>query len=209
MRWLDHRVLWGSLLILAGVLFMLQNLDVIPSAWGIIWGLFFGLAGAVFLYAFVTDRTQWWPVIPGFTLLGLMVLIVADQFFPDFENLWGGGIFLGGVGLSFWVVYLVNRQAWWAIIPAGVLTTLATITVLDSFKVDAGWIFLIGLGLTFTLVGIEPTSQGRMTWAFIPAGILLLLGLLTASPLIPLINYIWPVALILLGGYFILRNFRA
>ncbi|MBL7162646.1 MAG: hypothetical protein ISS57_08575 [Anaerolineales bacterium] len=209
MKRFDHRILWGSLLILAGVLFMLQNLKIIPSAWGIIWGLFFGLAGGVFLYAFMTDRTQWWPVIPGITLLGLMVLVLADQFFPNFENMWGGSIFLGGIGLSFWVVYLVNREAWWAVIPAGVLTTLATIAILDSFVADSEWVFFIGLGLTFALVGILPTSQGRMTWAFIPAGVLLLLGLFTATPLVPLINYLWPVALILLGGYFIVRNIRA
>jgi len=209
MKRFDHRILWGSLLILAGVLFMLQNLKIIPSAWGIIWGLFFGLAGGVFLYAFMTDRTQWWPVIPGITLLGLMVLVLADQFFPNFENMWGGSIFLGGIGLSFWVVYLVNREAWWAVIPAGVLTTLATIAILDSFVADSEWVFFIGLGLTFALVGILPTSQGRMTWAFIPAGVLLLLGLFTATPLVPLINYLWPVAIILLGGYFIVRNIRA
>jgi len=209
MKRLDLRILWGSLLILAGVLFMLQNLSVIPSAWGVIWGLFFGIAGAVFLYAFMSDRTQWWTVIPGITLLGLMVLVLADQFFPNFENIWGGGIFLAGIALSFWLVYLVNREAWWAIIPAGVLTTLAIVAMLDSFAVDSGWIFLIGLGLTFALVGILPTPQGRMTWAFIPAGILLFLGVLTASPLVPLINYIWPVALIILGGYFIFRNIRS
>jgi len=162
----------------------------------------------VFLYIFFSDRTQWWTVIPGVTLLGLMVLVVADQFFPSFENIWGGSIFLGGIALSFWLVYLVNREAWWAIIPAGVLSTLAAVAVLDEFMDDAGWIFFIGLGLTFILVGVLPTSQGQMTWAFIPGGILLLLGLFTATPLYSVINYVWPVALILLGGYFVVRNFR-
>ncbi len=208
MRRFDQRILWGALLIFAGILFMLQNLNLISSAWGVVWGLIFGIAGGVFLYVFFSDRSQWWTVIPGITLMGLMVLIFAEQFFPNFENIWGGGIFLGGIALSFWVVYLVNREAWWAIIPAGVLTTLATVAILDSFIGDAGWIFLIGLGLTFVLVGVLPTSQGQMTWAFIPGGILLLLGLFTATPLYSVINYIWPVALILLGGYFIVRNFR-
>jgi len=209
MKHLDRRILWGALLILAGVLFMLQNLKVIPSAWGVIWGLFFGLAGGVFLYAYFSDRTQWWTLIPGTSLLGFMVLVLASQFIPDFEHIRSGGIFLGNVALSFWVVYLVNREAWWAVIPAGVLTTLTAIVFLDSVAADFDWLLFIGLGLTFALVGILPTSHGRMTWAFIPAGILLLVGLLTASRLAPLINYIWPVALILLGGYFILRNLRA
>jgi hypothetical protein len=204
------RILLGGLLILAGALFIGQNFNVIPSAWGVIWGFFFGVAGAAFLYAFTTDRSQWWTLIPGVVLLGLMVLILGDTFFPRFTNVLGGSIFLGAIAVSFWAVYLVNREFWWAIIPAGVLTTLAVVAGADAYIVgDVGWIFLVGLGLTFALVGVLPTPNGRMTWAFIPAGVLFLLGLFTSSSLLPYINYIWPFALILLGGYFIVRTFRA
>lgn len=209
MKYTNLRILWGGLLILAGALFMAQNFNIIPDAWRIIWGIFFGIAGGAFLYAYTTDRSQWWPLIPGIALLGLMVLILGDAFFPRFTDDLGGSIFLGAIGLSFWAVYLVNREAWWAVIPAGVMTTLAIVAGLDSFVRDSGWIFLVGLGLTFALVGVLPTPAGRMTWAFIPAGVLLVLGLFTSSSLTPFLNYIWPAALIILGGYFILKNIRS
>lgn len=202
------RILWGSLLVLAGALFMAQNLNFIPSAWVIIWGLFFGIAGAGFLYAFSTDRSQWWTLIPGLALFGLMLLIIGDTFLPRFTNEVGGSIFLGAVGLGFWAVYLVKREAWWAVIPAGILTTLAIVVGVDPFVHDNGWLFLVGMGLTFAMVGILPTPSERMTWAFIPAGIFLVLGLFTSEDQLPFFNYVWPVILIGFGGYLVLRNIR-
>ena len=46
-----------------------------------------------------------------------------------------------------------------------------------------------------------------MTWAFIPAGILGLMGILIALAMGSLLNYIWPVALIVVGVYILLRGF--
>jgi len=208
MKLSNFRVLWGSLLILAGALFMAQNLNLIPSAWGIIWGLFFGIAGGVFLYAFSTDRSQWWTLIPALALFGLMLLIIGDAYLPRFTDELGGSVILGAIGLGFWVVYLVKRDAWWAVIPAGILTTLAIVAAVDPFVHDSGWIFLVGMGLTFAIVGILPTPGGRMTWAFIPAGILLALGVFTSAFLLPYLNYIWPVILIGFGGFVVIKNMR-
>ncbi len=209
MKKFDLRMLWGVLLILAGALFMAQNLRIIPNAWGIIWGIFFGIAGAAFLYAYSTDSSQWWALIPGMALFGLMVLVIGDSLFPRFINYLGGSIFLAAIGLSFWAVYFVNREMWWAVIPAGVLTSLAIVAGIDPFVRDSGWLFLVGLGLTFALVGILPTPSGRMTWAFIPAAVLLVLGIFTSAAMMSYLNFAWPVALILLGAYFIFRTFRA
>lgn len=209
MKNFNLRMLWGVLLILAGILFLAQNFEIIPSAWGIIWGIFFGLAGAAFLYAYTTDHSQWWALIPGMALVGLMLLVFGDSLFPKMTNYLGGSIFLGAIAFSFWAIYLVNREMWWAVIPAGALTTLALVAGIDPFVRDSGWIFLVGLGLTFAIVGILPAPTGRMTWAFIPAGILLVLGLFTSAALMNYLDYAWPIALILLGGYFIFRTFRA
>jgi len=209
MKRFDRRMLWGGLLILAGVLFFLQELNLIPSAWDLIWAALFAIAGAVFLYAFFTDRSQWWPLIPGLGLLSLGAIIAIEEIFPAVD--WAGAILLGGIGISFWVIYFLNRDNWWAIIPGGVLVTLAVVAGLDSVvnSDTGGGIFMLGLGATFGLVGLLPTSQGRMKWAFIPAGVLIIIGVFIMTPLLPLLNYVWPVALILLGGYFILRNMRA
>jgi drug/metabolite transporter (DMT)-like permease len=41
----------------------------------------------------------------------------------------------------------------------------------------------------------------------IPAGILLLMGVLLFSSTLSWLQYIWPAALILAGGFLIIRNF--
>ena len=209
MKRFDLRILWGGLLICAGGLFLLQELNLIPSAWDLVWGILFGVAGCAFLFAFFTNRTQWWPLIPGLGLISLGVLLILDEFLPGAD--WLGAIFLGGIGLSFWLIYAINRENWWAVIPGGVLFTLAIVAGVDPFvKGDTGGgIFMLGLGLTFGLLGLLPTSQGRMKWPFIPAVILLLIGVFIISPLLPFLNYIWPLILIVLGIYFILKNLRS
>jgi len=44
-----------------------------------------------------------------------------------------------------------------------------------------------------------------MKWALIPAAVLLIIGLLIAAATASLLNYLWPVALILVGLYVIVR----
>jgi hypothetical protein len=209
MKRFDMRILWGGLLILAGGLFFLQELNLIPNAWDIIWGGLFVVAGGVFLYAFFNDRSQWWTLIPGLALLSLGVIVAIEEFFPGAN--WTGAILLGGLGIGFWVIYLLYREHWWAIIPGGTLVTLAVVAGLDDvLGGDAdGAIFMFGLGITFVLVALLPNPQGKMTWAFIPAAVLVVIGLFTMTPFLSLLNYVWPIALILLGGYFIVQNFRS
>jgi hypothetical protein len=121
-----------------------------------------------------------------------------------------GTLFLAGIGLSFWLVYIVSRAQWWAVIPAGVLTTLAAVTLV-SRQVNgnaAGGVFFAGLGLTFVLVGLLPSPQGKMGWAFIPAAILLVMGIVLIGAFTALTNYVWALALIGIGVWLLLRALR-
>jgi hypothetical protein len=70
-----------------------------------------------------------------------------------------------------------------------------------------GGMLLLGFGLTFAIVAVTPTAEGRMVWAWIPAGILSILGLLILAATESLIGYIWPVVLILVGLVLIYRTF--
>lgn len=209
MKRFEMRAVWGVLLILAGALFLLQEFNIITNAFGVLFAVLMAIAGAVFLYAYTTNRTQWWTLIPGVSLVGLAVLIILGDLFPAYGGNWGGAIFLGGIGLSFLLIYLTNRDLWWAVIPAGVLLTLGAITVLDAYMDDVEGILFMGFGLTFALVGLVRTPQGRMTWALIPALVLVIFGLLVTSALSNLVAYIIPAVLILVGGYIILRNLRS
>ena len=199
------------LLIGVGILLLLQNFGILGGVVALIWSLIFGVGGLIFLYMFLTNRTQWWAIIPGFTLLGLAALIALDQFWPRVGDVLGGTIFLGGIGLAFWVIYFLNREHWWAVIPGGVMFTVALVAGLDAVfeDLEMGGVVLLGIGLTFGLLSLLPTPQGRMRWALIPAAVLLVMGLLITAATTGILEYLWPAALIVVGLYLLFRMFRS
>lgn len=193
----------GTLLVVIGVLFLLQNFNLFGSFEDMVWLVLFGGGGLAFLYVFATNQQQWWAVIPGFVLLGLAALIG----FGDRLGAWGGALFLGSIGLAFWVVYFMRRDFWWAVIPAGVLTTLAVVAALgDNLPgMASGGIFFLGLAATFGLLYFLPGAAGQTRWAIIPAAVLGLMGLMLMLSMGGLINYLWAIGLILAGGYLLVR----
>ena len=205
----DMRIVWGALLIVAGLLFLAQSMGLIPSAWGALWAIVFGVAGLAFVAYLFVDRRQWWAIIPGLTLLGLAGVMVLSMLTPEENGGWAGAVFLGAIGLSFVIVYIMRRDFWWALIPAGALMTLALVALSSSFMIglESGALLFIGLGVTFGIVALVPTPDGRMTWALIPAGILGVMGILIALAMGSLLNYVWPVALIIAGVYILIRGF--
>jgi hypothetical protein len=205
MRKYDTRLIVGGLLILGGVLALLDTMNIIGNAGGIFWGLIWGAVGVFFLYMLINDRQRnWWAAFPGFTLLGMAV----SSFLPNPIDFLGGLFFLGGIGLAFWWVYFTDRSRWWAIIPGGVLLTLGVVSSLDEISgFDTGGLFFIGLGLTFVLVALLPGSS-KQSWAWFPGIGLLFFGAIIGIPALNFSGYIGPAALILFGGYLILRFFR-
>jgi len=211
MKKLELRVLWGLLLIAGGVLFLLDSLGIVAVG-AILWPALIGIASLAFLVIFLTDpQGNWWAAIPGFVLLGLTGTIALDELAPQVGETWSGSFFLGGIALAFWVIYLVNREHWWAVIPGGVLLTLAVVAGLSEVLegVEMGGIFFLGLGLTFALLALLPTPGGRLTWSIIPAIVLLVMGVLITAAAAELINYVWPLALVLGGLYLLYRTFSS
>jgi len=197
----DPAIVGGLALILAGALFLLRTMGLLDNVGDVFWGAIFLSAGALFLFAFFTG--SWWAVIPGCTLAGIGVLILL----PDSLEKFGGAVFLGAIGLAFWLVYVTApRVRWWSLIPAGVLTALAATTILPDLVGGraTGSIFLFGIALTFALVAL----LAGMKWAWYPAGVIAVLGLISLLALESLSNYIWAGALILGGGLFIFRAMR-
>jgi hypothetical protein len=200
MKRFDPRIIFGSLLLIGGGLALLQAMGYLQDASDIFWGSIFVLLGLLFLSMLLGGH--WWSVFPGFTLLAIGVLIVL----PDGMDDLGGLIFLGGIALAFWVAYATAPQErWWALIPAGVLTTLAGMTVaserVGNFE-TAGFFFL-GLAITFLLVAL----LAGMRWAYWPAAVLGIMGALGLASLFEIANYIWAVALMAAGGFLLFRYF--
>lgn len=249
MKRFDTRIVFGLMMIAGGGLALAQAMGYLENVSKYFWGITFSLAGLAFL--FVLFSGEWWATFPGFTLLALGTLILLPESLEDI----GGGIFLGGIALSFWYTYITDRTGrWWAIIPAGVLTALSLLVIVSEYFEDySGAIVLGGIGLTFLVVYLTNSSErwwalipfgvlttlasvtivaeqvgefqtagvfffglaitfllvallARMQWAYWPALILGIMGVLGVASLLDVANYVWAIALIL-GGILILFRY--
>ena len=202
------RLIWGGILILAGVLFLLQQLNILGNAFQYLWLLIMAAGSVVFLWIYFTKSDQWWAVIPGLALMGLSLAGLEGllNILPG-SNL-SGALFLGCIGVAFWLVYLRKQEQWWAIIPGGVLFTLAAVTALDNIF---GWsevVFFLGLGITFFLVALLPNQGQDTRWAYIPAVIMSVLAITLFAPLKTAMLIFWPIVLVGLGIYILIRNWK-
>lgn len=217
MKRFDFRLVVGGILILMGGLLLLQEMGLISGDISILWASLLIASGLVFIGVFVVNRQHWWALIPGLTLLGvgiipflpaeytylagsIMLGAVGLSFFLIyiFHPVHWWAIIPGGVLLT------LSFSAYLAI---QIGETLSGIKI---DEVVLGSAFFLGLSLTFLLVAILPNPSGRMKWALIPSAALLLVALTAASfRLQQIMIYIWPVALVLTGLYLIYLYFRS
>lgn len=210
MKKFDVSLIVGIALVLLGGLFLLETFNVFAFRWEMIFPILFGAGGVIFLAVYASNREQWWALIPGSVLVGLAILIGLTTLFPNLPHSGpiGGAVFMAFIALPFWVIYITHREFWWAVIPAGTLTSLTLVILLSEF-VDggiAGGVFLLGLALTFGLVSILPNPEGANRWALYPAAALLVLSMITLVTTSPMFNYVWPLVLVAGGVYLIVRT---
>lgn len=207
-------LLWGALLIGGGVLLLIQALGIFESVAPLFMAIAFAAAGLIFLYFFLAKpHDTWWAAIPGFTLLGLGATVFVGEIAPAFLAPLAGSAFLGSIGVGFLMVYFARRDFWWALIPAGVMGTLAVVAASDMTGLAdsmGGSIFFLGLGLTFAVLGLLPNPDGDVQrWALIPAAILLVMALVVGTVYASALNYVWPIVLIVAGGVLVYRALQS
>lgn len=205
---LSSRLFWGLVLVIGGGLLLLDTFGIFKGG-ALFWTVISALAGVLFLSVYVTNRVHWWALIPGVIFLAIAALVGLETFLPGFSATHlSGTIILGGIGLSFLLVYLVENRNWWAIIPAGVMATLAVVATIEpgTSGTASGGILFLGMGVTFGLVAVLPNSIGQMRWAWIPAAILGVFGILLLLAAEKYINYVWPSALIIAGILLVIRS---
>ncbi|QCO99877.1 hypothetical protein FCN77_21890 [Arthrobacter sp. 24S4-2] len=168
-------IIAGAVLLLAGVLLLLDSLRVLDSG-VLVWPFIFGAAGGAFLAVFSRSRANWWAAIPGFVLLGLAAVIIATELWPGSAGDWPGTLFFLFIAAGFAAVYFREHDNWWALIPCGVMLTLALVVALppglDGTPVAS--VLFLGLAATFATLAAIPE---RMKWPLIPAAVLAVLGL--------------------------------
>jgi hypothetical protein len=210
MKTISWRIIVGVFLLVVGVVALLQNLKIVPTSggvWDILFCALFSVAGLSFLVVLFQNQASWWAAIPGIILLSIGVLIGLNVLAPQTGEKIGGMVVLGGIGLSFWVVYILSPQNWWGIIPGGTLVTLAAITAVpDNTGPISGGLLFLGLAVTFGLLGILPTGNRRMSWPWIPAAALLVMGIMISISTAQWLNIVWGAVLILAGVYLVIRT---
>ncbi len=193
-------LIWGALIVLFGVLLLLVTTEIIDinvdSAW--IFGIFFLFVFLIFMGVYFSmHRKEFWPLIPGIISLGLCLLILSNKL--NLSGNEGAAIFMLSIGLSFLVVYLFHHEHWWAIIPAGMVASVALV-IYFSGTTGVGLMFL-GMGLTFlVLYFVLLTQPEKHWWPLIPGGILAFMGMLFLffEPM-GFGQFVLPVALIIVG----------
>ncbi len=153
MKRLNETVGWGLFLLLAGVFLLLWNLGVLDP-WGeLAWGALYALTGLIFLIWFAFGVAHWWRAIPAFTLLSIGAVIILAWRGTNLGE-WRAPIVLFGIALGFWAILVARKEHWWALVPAGVLTTVGVLFGLWSRLTDAGRppVLYIGIGLVFLLL---------------------------------------------------------
>ena len=204
MKKIEWRMVIGFLLLAFGGLLMLQTFNILPYSDDFeqaLVSLVFLAGGSIFLIHLFNNKAQnWWAVIPASALIALGIIIFGDAYFPRFMDDVGGGVFLGGIAAAFWIIYLTKKpDFWWALIPAGILSTLALIAIESISNIlPAEHLFLFGTSATFAMVGLTVKPKEKYQWAWIPAGILFGIGcinLMVDSQL----TIVMPILLIIIG----------
>jgi hypothetical protein len=212
----NFNTIFGILLIAGGVLLGLQQFGILGGNVGD--ALFTGLwAIGAFYFGnlFLQDRAHWWfaliaLILGSWAVSGLLDLLLPGLSIGDAVS---GALFLGAIGAGFLVAYTRQRSNWWAIIPAGVLFTLAIISFVDGFPglvlpFDSGSLLFFGIGLTFLVISFMNIEGQRFSWALIPAIVLIAFGVFVGFGQTQSWNIIWPALIILFGAYFLISSLR-
>jgi hypothetical protein len=158
----------------------------------------------VYLYR---PKQNWWALIPTWVLfsIGVMILLIGLGILQD------GAIplyVLSSIGLPFLLVYLLNRENWWALIPAwvmfsiGIMVFLIDARFLNDLAIPAYVMFAIALPFFFAFL----VNRRSNRWALIPGGITGVIGLGFFAGT-DLAAYVIPVVLIIAGGWVLLGSF--
>lgn len=171
----------------------------------------FVLAAVIFFGTFARTPADWWRVIPGWTLLGLAVVLVLSTLAVD--QRWLGATVFFGLAAAFTHVYLLDRGSrWWALIPGGFLLVLGLVIGVSAWVSSINVLALLlfgGLGAVFFLLFL---LHPRQWWTVIPGGVLLVFAALIAAPegseTSPLLRW-WPLLLVLAGLVVAIRGGRS
>ena len=210
--YLNNRARHWWALIPGGILSFLALIVVLSTSVRGEWigALFLFAIGLSFFVVYLNNRSHTWALLVAYIMGVLSIAPVMSTGRGD-TAAYFGPIFLLAIGLPFLVVYLRSTANWWAVIPAGVMATLAIIATLGI----AGWIrdsqtggfsgaiLMGGLAATFSVIWLRHAKD----WA---KGVTIILAVLAVASIFfaSYAEIFWPVAFILGGGYLLFTALR-
>ena len=195
----------GVMLFLALTTLLVDN---VGGEW--IGSMFLFLIGLSFLIVYLNNRTRTWALLVAY-ILGVLGIAPAMASGGGDTAAYFGSVFLFAIALPFFILYFRSADKWWAIIPAGVMTTLSVIATLgiaglirnESQGGYANALVMGGLAVTFAVVWLRHAKE----WAKVAT--IVLAALAVASVFFASYTEIfWPVAIILIGGYLLFTAMR-
>ncbi len=141
----------------------------------------------------------------GAVLIALGVVLIVGQRMGV-----GGEGAVAAAGIAFLVAYALTRH-YGFLVPGGIMTGLGIGIIYENRTQGQGVPVLLGLGLGFLsiyLIDAAGRRTARGWWPLIPGGVLTLIGLLQAAGRTGVLGDIsrwWPVVLIAIGAYLLLR----
>ena len=97
--------------------------------------VFLASAALSFLIIYLLKRDFWWALIPAFVLGGLSVMIGLEESNLPIRDEYAVAVFLISIGLPFLLLYLIKRDFWWALIPAGTMVGVGLLVAFESVAV--------------------------------------------------------------------------
>lgn len=142
------RIIFALILIAAGVLLLLINLNVLDIRLYSQWPLILILAGIGMWSGFLDNRRDWGLVIPGTILLCVGTLFYCCSVISWRLMLTWWPVFIIAPGLGLMLAYLVGDRFVGLLIPASILTLVGLIMLvqiqLDNYALLLPVLFIVG-----------------------------------------------------------------
>jgi len=148
-------------------------------------------------------------IVGGAILISIGVLALLQQF----VNVNWGLYFLPALALVFLVAGIVERRPG-LLIPGGILAGIGAGAILVQSPLfygladpARGGLFMLAFAAGWTVITAASFFTGRlMLWPLIPAAFMGLFGLALLANVVTVFTYAWPVGMIALGLFLVLRR---
>ena len=140
-----HSFVPGLILIALGLIIILHSTGIFEINWEIIWTYVIIFLGVVFWLGFLFDRGDVGLLMPGSILLtvGLLLNYAARNGWYTMSYLWP--FFILAPAFGFYAMFLLGNRDRGLLIPAGILTVIGVIFLLQTMDYSVRYAWAIGL----------------------------------------------------------------